>query len=161
LRLIRIPYGFVSSLSASYPEKTDVLDLTVFVLYHEVGHALIDLLELPVPGDMEASADALASLLSIELISDGGGPVFTVAGLIARLESGEAGHPWFGTEDDRPRSLALVCWLVGSDPAGLRWVAEDAGLAIVEADRCPNEYEEMRDYWLNLLGPYLSRSTDN
>jgi len=154
---INIPYEFVSGLSRLYPEREDLLDVTVFVLYHEVGHALIDLLELPVPAELEESADGLAGLLSIELISDGGAPVLAAAGLLASRESIAASHPWFGQAGKTSRSRKLICWVVGSDPGRLGWVAEDAGLEAGEADRCPNEYEEMRGYWVELLRPYLRR----
>src|SRR5688500_14135049 len=42
-----------------------VLGNTVFILYHELGHALIDLLNLPVLGREEDAADNLASVMMI------------------------------------------------------------------------------------------------
>ena len=54
-------------LSAEEREEADlfVLGNTVFILYHELGHALIDQLGLPVLGREEDAADNLASIMMI------------------------------------------------------------------------------------------------
>src|SRR4051812_6372549 len=54
-------------VTAEEREEADlfVLGNTVFILYHELGHALIDLLGLPVLGHEEDAADNLASIMMI------------------------------------------------------------------------------------------------
>jgi len=156
-RLIVIPYSFVAGLFQSFPEESTALDAAVFVLYHEVGHALIDMLELPLSGEVEEAADALATLLSIELMSDGGRPALAAAELIASQDASASLHPWFNHSKKTQRFRRLNCWLMGSDPGRLGWVAEDAGIDPQDADMCPAEYEEMRNHWIQLLSPYLKR----
>ncbi|HYI71139.1 MAG TPA: DUF4344 domain-containing metallopeptidase, partial [Skermanella sp.] len=54
-------------LTQEQREEADlfVLGNTVFILYHELGHALIDQLGLPVLGHEEDAADNLASIMMI------------------------------------------------------------------------------------------------
>jgi hypothetical protein len=152
---ITIPYHFVARLRRAFPDAGDAVDLTRFILYHEVGHALIDQLELPVPGGSEESADALATLISIEWVDSGGGPVLAASRLFARSDVNLTLHPWFDSGLDLERSRRLICWIVGSDPGRLEWLAEDAGISPSNADRCPTEFEELRQRWLELVSPYL------
>lgn len=52
-------------------EKTEIaLHSSLFILLHEVGHALIDILQLPITGKEEDVADQIATYLIIELNKD-------------------------------------------------------------------------------------------
>lgn len=52
-------------------EKIDlILNLTEFVLYHEVGHALIDMLDIPVLGKEEDAVDGFAAVLATTMDLD-------------------------------------------------------------------------------------------
>lgn len=82
----------------------------IFVLYHELAHALVDLRELPDVGNQESNADALATVFSVE---QGYAPFAFIAGLLFRA-TGEttfgAIHPG-GTN----RSGNIICWVTGGD----------------------------------------------
>ena len=154
---IKIPYEYVTGLRRAFPDAGDAVDATRFVLYHEVGHALIDQLELPFLQDIEEAADELAVLLSIELVGAGGGPVLAASQLFAGADMNLNLHPGADSGVNLKRSETLVCWIIGSDPGRLAWLAEDAGIPAFKADRCPQEYEQVREKWFGLLSPYLSR----
>src|SRR4029078_13036153 len=57
--------------------KAAVLSTTRFVLHHELGHALVDLLNLPVTGKEEDAVDQLATVVLLSSDNDAD----TVSGL--------------------------------------------------------------------------------
>jgi hypothetical protein len=160
-RTVEIPYAFVGALLDSFAnlggsEPTQrALDVTEFILYHEVSHALIDLLELPVHGDVEECADQLAVLLSVELVGEGGRIGLAAAQLLAIQSQAGTASSSFGYSISSDRIKQTICWVVGSDPGRLMWIAEETNIRPSQTESCPREFEEMRDHWLKLLRPYL------
>ncbi|NEP13596.1 MAG: hypothetical protein F6K14_26015 [Symploca sp. SIO2C1] len=45
---------------------TEVIDAALFTFYHELGHALVDQLELPITGSEEDAVDELAAIILLE-----------------------------------------------------------------------------------------------
>ena len=82
----------------------------IFVLYHELAHALADLRELPNVGNSESNADGLATVFSVE---QGYSPFAFIAGLLF-LATGET---TFGTIHPGGASRAgdIICWVTGGD----------------------------------------------
>lgn len=80
------------------------------VLYHEVGHALDDQLDLPIVGNTESAADSIATVLAVE---EGFG-IFPLSAALLFDASGDgsfaAVHP--GGAD---RAGDLFCWALGGD----------------------------------------------
>ncbi|HEX6898219.1 MAG TPA: DUF4344 domain-containing metallopeptidase [Thermoanaerobaculia bacterium] len=131
----------------------------VFSFYHELGHALIDIYDLPATGREEDAVDQLATVMLLETW-DGEDSELAI------LSSAE----WFDLdaierEEDpdmadehaleEQRYFNLVCWIYGSDPEYFSDVAEDWGLPEQRAERCESEYQRMSHAWDALLGPHL------
>jgi hypothetical protein len=130
----------------------------IFVFYHELGHALIDVLELPVTGREEDAVDQLATVVLLETWEGEDSE-------LALLSSAE----WFGisSEDaeldmadehalDEQRYYNLLCWTFGSDPDYFSdLTSDDWGLPEERAVRCPEEYAQMSAAWETLLAPHL------
>lgn len=130
----------------------------IFVFYHELGHALIDVLDLPVVGREEDAVDQLATVMLLETWEGEDSE-------LALLSSAE----WFGAEsaDDEldmadehalseQRYYNLLCWTFGSDPDYFSELTdEEWGLPEERAVRCPEEYAQMSRSWETLLGPHL------
>ena len=114
-------------LSAEEREEADlfVLGNTVFILYHELGHALIDQLGLPVLGREEDAADNLASIMMIPEQADPmmdeliiGAADGWYLGNLWQQEAGNAEPTWWGEHAlDMQRFYSVVCLMYGSDPA--------------------------------------------
>jgi len=133
----------------------------VFMFYHELGHALIDVYDLPVTGREEDAVDQLATVLLLETWEGEDSE-------LAILSSAE----WFGIEEedeeldmadehslDDQRYYNLVCWIYGSDPEYFSELADDWGLPEARAERCSSEYERMSSAWNTLLGPHMHEAT--
>ncbi len=128
----------------------------VFILFHEVGHGLIDVYGLPVPGREE---DAVDSFSAVALI-DGGAPDAVVYAALFWLliEQDSGGEPNFADEHsmNMQRFYSLLCWVYGSDPRGYEYLVEifpDLESRIA-GGRCEAEYEQQSDSWHELLEPW-------
>jgi hypothetical protein len=129
-----------------------------FVFYHELGHALVDVLDLPVTGREEDAVDQLATVMLLESWEGEDSE-------LAILSSAE----WFDIDAsaaaeldmadehslDEQRYYNLVCWIYGSDTEYFATVASDWELPEARAERCEEEYVRMSGSWDQLLGPHL------
>lgn len=124
-----------------------------FIVLHEVGHALIDLLDLPVTGREEDAADQLAVWL---LLAEAGGDRAVVEAafsfLLADGSQFEDGDPAaFEHALNRQRYYNLVCWVYGSDPAGQAALIDQAALPESRRRSCHAEYLRWHRSWTRLL----------
>jgi hypothetical protein len=135
-------------------ETTDALaGAFIAVVLHEAGHALVDVLELPVTGREEDAVDQLSAWLLIEADD-----VASVLGAAATYYTdGEAGDDEFADEHslDKQRYFNLVCWAYGSNPAESKHLVETWELPEARAEQCEAEYAQLDRSWSRLLGPHL------
>jgi hypothetical protein len=142
------------------PKEIDnmVQDTLVQTLFHELGHCLIDVWELPATGREEDAVDQLATVLLLD-----GSPEGVDSAINAALEFSIAStndNPndmtfWDAHSFSKTRFYDMLCLVYGSDPkknAGL--VGPDA-LPKERAVRCSEEYKRADRAWTKLLTPYL------
>ncbi len=119
-------------------------------LYHEVGHGLIDVLNLPVLGREEDAADALAIVLTHEVwLEDEARSVATATALsflMAADEGGEIAY-WDVHGTDQQRFYNTVCLFYGADPEGRADFAQGFELPEGRADQCPEEFTMAEQSW--------------
>lgn len=130
------------------------------IFYHELGHALIDVAELPVFGQEEDAADT-ASILLIDAIYDEGSArdIALDAALGFAAEADLVGDDvpfWSEHGADMQRYFNLVCLFYGADPAQRQDFADDLGLPDERAETCPDEFDLALDSW----GPVLEELVD-
>jgi hypothetical protein len=136
-------------------QQEDVLGAVRFILMHEIGHALVDLLDLPVTGREEDVADQLAVVMLVE-----GGE----KGANAALAGASALQPASTSFDDTDfadehslgpvRLFNVACWIYGSEPRKYQWMVAQNVLPEDQAVRCPSEFERMSKAWYRLLAPH-------
>jgi hypothetical protein len=153
-------------ITAEEREEADlfVLGNTVFILYHELGHALIDQLGLPVLGHEEDAADNLASIMMIPEQADPMMDELIIAaadgwylGNLWQQEGGNTEPAWWGEHAlDMQRFYSVVCLMYGSDPEGFTELAESVRLPPDRRTTCPNDYLQARTGWSRLLAPHLN-----
>jgi hypothetical protein len=167
--------GRAGQLTQEQREEADlfVLGNTVFILYHELGHALIDQLGLPVLGHEEDAADNLASIMMIPEQADPMMDELIIAaadgwylGNIWQREAGNTEPAWWGEHAlDMQRFYSVVCLMYGSDPAGFSDLAASVSLPADRRTTCPADYAQARAGWTRLLAPHMnpveSRSAGN
>ncbi len=137
-----------------------VIGNTLFTVYHELGHALVDLLDLPVIGREEDAVDGFAAVTMIPEKPDELRDALIVAvadGWRAQgdLADDDSERPYWSEHAlDEQRHYAIVCLMVGSDQEGFYDYALDAGLPDERIETCIDDFELMRSGWERLLEPY-------
>ncbi|HKV12984.1 MAG TPA: DUF4344 domain-containing metallopeptidase [Thermoanaerobaculia bacterium] len=142
-----------------------VAGATLFIFFHEAGHALIDLYDLPITGKEEDAVDQLATLILLEAGEDGENAALDGASSFLTEEEEEAeGDEEAGLEElafwdehslDEQRFYNIICWIYGKNPEGFAYLVEDETLPEGRAGSCPGEYERMSKAWDTLLEPYV------
>lgn len=122
------------------------------IFYHELGHALIDVMQMPVFGQEEDAAD-VASILLIDHLFEAGSAIdlaYDAAnGLWAEalINAGEPVAYWGVHGPDEQRFFNTVCIFYGGDPDTRGDFAEDMDLPDERAETCVEEYELAADSW--------------
>jgi hypothetical protein len=166
-RRIAVCYELVDSLYDAFRDeaKTDdeldekALGATVFVLYHELAHALIRVYKITTTGDEEGAADELTMFLLTRGASDGGDAAFDAAESLSRDDSAGAkagASPfWSGHALDQRRQSDLLCWLYAQDDEKYKFLVEDGKLPLERSQHCRDEYAQIERRWTTSLKPYL------
>jgi hypothetical protein len=133
---------------------------TLFILHHELAHALIDQFKLPLSKSEEDVADELGTILAIDYTQ---GPsygasissitalqLFISAALTRKNPSrGSDGH-----SPDYQRGSNIQCLAYGAS-ASLAQKASGRGMSRARQQQCRVKYNEARFYWADALKPYL------
>ena len=156
--LTELREGFAAVYESDDEIDDAVAGAFVFFLFHEVGHALIDVLELPITGREEDAADQLAAWVLIDA-EEGNAAVIDAATSFYGdgEETVEVEETDFADEHglDRQRYFNMVCWVYGSDPDANSDLVDDGWLPEDRANLCEGEYQQLDRSWGRLLREYL------
>ncbi|MEP2531801.1 DUF4344 domain-containing metallopeptidase [Shimia sp.] len=157
------PLSFIAACAVAMPAQADLRigktsdDVIAYVesnligiFYHELGHALIDTLNLPIFGQEEDAADVLSVFLidafydedsAVQLAYD------TAFGFLGESEYSDEIAFWDVHGPDLQRYYNLVCIFYGANADERDDVAQDLGLPEDRAEYCPDEYDQAADSW--------------
>lgn len=135
----------------SKKERAEVLRFAVnnslFTLYHEVAHLLVDKLRLPVLGREEDAADNIATWMLLQKGTpeanrtlEDSAKGWMMTGLLYGAEFEDDDYA-AGYSPDRHRSMQIVCMMVGADGAAFRPVANSYSMHPDRQHSCHFEYE--------------------
>lgn len=131
------------------------------IFYHELGHAVIDIMQLPVFGQEEDAADVLSVLLIDAFFEEEAAQDIAYDAAFGFLgEAQERGGDvayWSVHGPDEQRFYNLVCLFYGANPDVRDDLADDLGLPEERAEYCPEEFELANDSW----GPVLDELGEN
>jgi len=131
------------------------------IFYHELGHALVDVMKLPIFGQEEDAADVL-SVFMIDALWDGDTAIqmayHTADGFLGEAKHRSGGEPayWDVHGPDLQRYYTFVCLFYGADPEARQQVADDLDLPEPRQRTCKNEYEQARESWGAVIGKLKS-----
>ncbi|MDO8188898.1 DUF4344 domain-containing metallopeptidase [Conexibacter sp. JD483] len=131
-----------------------------FVVAHEIGHALVDQLDIPVTGREEDAVDGFAAFLLNKSPNFGPRSAFTAALLFdAIANSRDLQEGDFADEHSLPeqRVYQFLCWTYGSDPKNFKVLIGEDGLPKERAGRCVDEWKQVNRSWGRLLAPFKRR----
>lgn len=143
------------------------IDNLVAILYHELAHALIDILEVPILGNEELAADALAVVLIDRLHGEDEAKGIVVNAAASFLmqdaalqELGSAPRYWDQHGLDIQRYYTLACLIYRANPEERGPLLDLMSLPAERAEQCPREFEQVRAGWERYLGPLWRRPGD-
>ncbi|MFA5080526.1 MAG: DUF4344 domain-containing metallopeptidase [Candidatus Paceibacterota bacterium] len=130
---------------------------TYFIIYHELGHGLVDVYNLTYSGKEEDVADQLASVILTGLGEDGPKAAITGANFFYITSSQVGGgYPFWDEHSlNQQRYYNILCWVYGSNPQKFNYFVGTYGLPEDRAARCQYEYEKMLKFWDVNLAPYV------
>jgi len=120
------------------------------IFYHELGHAVIDLLQVPIYGQEEDAADVMAVLMIHQLFEEASAQSIaydSAFGFINDPDGTEAVPYWDLHGPDEQRYYNHVCIFYGANPDERQGLANDLSLPEERAETCVEEYEQADSSW--------------
>lgn len=135
-----------------------VEDTIIQTFFHELGHCLIDVWDLPATGREEDAVDQLATVLMLD-----GSPEGRDSAINAALEFEIASRNdtkgdmlfWDEHSFSKTRFYDMLCLVYGSDPQKNSGLVGPKALPQERAARCTTEYSRAERAWMKLLQPYI------
>lgn len=123
-----------------------------WLTFHEFGHGMIFEYQLPVLGKEEDAVDSFATINMIAEEDDPALERMIVSVVDAWFEAGLYANLTYGLHSiDEQRGYAVICLLVGDDPDGYKWVADDAGMPPERQANCQYDFKKAESTWDSLL----------
>ena len=138
----------------------------LFVLGHEVGHALMSVFEIPVIGREEDAADALATVVSLKMANSFADRVVINAArgwFLSDQRDRKEGVPNIFYDEhgmDLQRAYYIVCLLVGGAPDKFRDLANEVKLPKERQDTCKFDFSNASWSWEEVLKPHMRKPGD-
>jgi len=134
----------------------------ISIFYHELGHAFIDIMKLPIFGQEEDAADVLSALLIDAWFEEDTAVRIAYATASGFLGDGDSNAPdevayWDVHGPDLQRYYTFVCLFYGANPKARKAVAKDLKLPDGRAETCEEEFGLANDSW----GPVVDELVDN
>lgn len=153
LAALALPLPAMAQSWAEDQATLEFVDANVLAtFYHELGHALIDVLQLPVLGREEDAADTLSTLLIHDLWQEDAAVamVYHTAGSFLAYASEAEGYDiayWDEHSLDMQRYYNMICLFYGANPDEREDLAVELELPADRAERCPDEFSLAYDSW--------------
>lgn len=135
-----------------------VEDTLVQTLFHELGHCLIDVWDLPATGREEDAVDQLATIMMLDGSPEGQDSAINAAlefAIAAKSDNPKNMVFWDEHSFSKTRFYDMLCLVYGSDPKKNRKMVGPNGLPAERAGRCESEYKRAERAWLKLIEPYV------
>ena len=133
----------------------------LFALLHELGHAHVQEMGLPVLGREEDAADAYAITALLKVATDASDGVLVAATKgwfldAERNQKEKTSVPYYDTHSlDKVRAYQIVCLMVGSDPDKFAALANEVQMPDDRQQSCLGDYSNASWSWEMALKPHL------
>jgi len=171
-RRIILCYELVAALANGFRQDEDLTDEEVgeqvigsliFTFFHELGHAAVDVFDIPITGNEEDAVDRFATLLLLSDNESDAEEVDLADSAIGSfdLETAESLED-LDFADEHPvneqRWYTMACLMVGSNPEKYDYLVGEDGLPPERAEACPTEYAKISKSWNGLMKPHLKKA---
>ncbi|MCS6873323.1 MAG: DUF4344 domain-containing metallopeptidase [Pyrinomonadaceae bacterium] len=148
---------FLSETSDMDEARQKAFDAMKFVFLHELGHALIDVYELPIIGNEEDAADKLSSFICINKLGEEGIKAVLTAAEAFRIEAKKnKGVTDFSDEHllSEQRFYNSLCLIYGFLPEKYAYLVNNKYLPASRASKCQEEYARVVKSSIQLLSSW-------
>jgi hypothetical protein len=146
-------------LPAGYNKADALVGGFLGVTFHELGHAVFDILEIPVYGREEDAADQMAAFILLQF-----GPQVsrrTVSGAAYMWLSGNRTWPRTLYSDEHGNELQrhynFLCLGYGGDPKTFQDFVDKGALPAARAKNCAREYQQVRNAFVKTILPFVDQ----
>jgi Putative metallopeptidase len=164
-------YEYLDEIWQSAPKEVGPAGITpidavagqfFYVVAHEFGHAIFDLLQVPSFGSAEDAADQFSTYVMLHMGKDDARRLISGAAYSYRNALQSAAIvplQAFSDMHSMPaqRFYNLLCIAYGADPTTFAHVVEEKYLPEGRARDCKREYDEVAFAFNKLLGPHLDQ----
>jgi hypothetical protein len=167
---ITICYEYLDEIRQNVPKGTTPAGVTpadamvgqfFYVVAHEFGHAVFDLLQLPSFGRFEDIADQFSAYMMLQagreearrLIAGAAYSYKSILGSSTIINPLEAFSDVHGLPQQR--FFNLLCIAYGSDPEGMKDIVEKRYLPMPRADDCTREFNQVAFAFEKLVEPHI------
>jgi hypothetical protein len=142
-----------------------IVGAIVDTILHEAGHAVFDMLEIPVLGREEDAADFFSAYILLRFVPDDARRLIAGVGFMlaseARAGMGELPKPKaLAGQHGLPaqRRYNILCMAYGADPKTFGNAVVRGGLPTERAEGCAEEYKTLQRAMRRLIRPYIDRA---
>ena len=142
-----------ANVAGASEEDGFVTSNLISVFYHELGHAVIDAMQVPIFGQEEDAADVFSILLIDEIFEPESANIIAYDAAFGFHAEAQENTPtfWDVHGPDEQRYYNLVFIFYGANPDLREELAQELGLPEERAVSCPEEYELAIDSWGGVL----------
>jgi len=138
-----------------------VLGSTAWTFYHELGHGLIDIFNIPLTGKNEDAADQISTYILLKAGDEGERAALDGAEDFYREASEDKDLDDIALADthslDKQRFYNIMCWVYGTDEEKYSYLLKDVPELKDRAESCKEEFEKMNESWAKLLAPHTRK----
>lgn len=144
--------------------EAEVVNAALFTFFHELGHGLVDVWDLPITGKEEDAVDEFAAVMLLSYGGQEGEDALLAAVDQFAIDAEETAEHvndisempfWDVHSMDQERFYDLLCVIYGSDPQRYDALVTEGDLPEDRASGCEEEYERKSRVWEALLQPHL------
>jgi Putative metallopeptidase len=165
---INLCYEYYENLEAIAPQGTSPQGYTrdevivggfIDAIFHELGHALFDILNVPVFGREEDAADQLSAFLMLQFGKDVARVTIKGAAYTYLVSKNPRTRTEFADEHGAPaqRFFNYMCLAYGGEPDAFREYVDRSVLPKVRANGCQREYQLVRRAFGKTIYPHIDQ----
>jgi hypothetical protein len=165
---INLCYEYYENLESIAPQTVSPQGYTrdevivggfIDAIFHELGHALFDILDVPVFGREEDAADQLSAFLMLQFGKDVARVTIKGAAYTYLVSKNPRTRTEFADEHGAPaqRFFNYMCLAYGGEPDAFREYVDRGVLPKARAEGCAREYQLVRRAFAKTIYPHIDQ----
>jgi hypothetical protein len=150
----------IAELPPAYNKADTLIGAFLEVTFHEIGHALFDVLEVPIFGREEDAADQMGAFILQQFDADLARRLTSGAAYIWLMKDRTLPQTAFSEEHgtDLQRHYNVLCLGYGGHPEVFQDFVDRGALPAERAKNCAREYQQVRDAFVKTILPYVDQA---